>query len=106
MVLRKLNVSDEPQSTAQRTCASWAGNTQDHIVTGGTVYHDTGSKGYSKSGKRVFKDCYRAEIMIGRQRYRYRSKERQNCVDWLEAVRQGKIKPTDNKSDWRDLLKE
>ena len=79
---------------------------QDRIVTGGTVYHDTGSKGYSKSGKRVFKDCYRAEIMIGRQRYRYRSKERQNCVDWLNAVRQGLIKPSDNKADWRDLLKE
>ena len=106
MVLRKLNVSDEPQSTAQRPRVSWAGNPQDPIVTGGTVYHDTGSKGYSKSGKRVFKDCYRAEIMIGRQRYRYRSKERQNCVDWLEAVRQGRIKPTDNKSDWRGLLKE
>ena len=106
MVLRKLNVSDETPSTVPHPRFRWTGNTQDHIVTGGTVYHDTGSKGYSKSGKRVFKNCYRAEIMIGGKRYRYRSKERQNCIDWLNAVRQDKIKPGDNRSDWRDVLKE
>ena len=106
MVLRKVNANDETPAAAPRVRGSWAGNTHDHIVTGGTVYHDTGSKGYSASGKRVFKDCYRAEIMIGRKRYRYRSKERQNCVDWLNAVRQGRISPSDNKAGWRDLLKE
>ena len=66
----------------------------------GTVYHDTASKGYSKTGKRVFKDCWRAEITIGGQRYRHRSKEREDCEAWLAAVKQGKIKPTDNKADW------
>ena len=66
----------------------------------GTVYHDTASKGYSKTGKRVFKDCWRAEITIAGQRYRHRSKEREDCEAWLAAVKHGKIKPTDNKADW------
>ena len=66
----------------------------------GTIYHDTASKGYSASGKRVFKDCWRAEIMIAGERFRHRSKDREDCVAWLKAVKQGKIKPTDNKADW------
>ena len=66
----------------------------------GTIYHDNASKGYSASGKRVFKDCWRAEITIAGQRFRHRSKEREDCVAWLKAVKQGKIKPTDNKADW------
>ena len=66
----------------------------------GTVYHDNASNGYSKSGKRVFKDCWRAEIMIAGERFRHRSKDREDCVAWLKAVKQGKIKPTDNKADW------
>ena len=65
----------------------------------GTIYHDNASKGW-KNGKRVFKDCWRAEIMIAGQRFRHRSKEREDCVAWLRAVMQGKIKPTDNKADW------
>ena len=65
----------------------------------GTVYHDTASKGWI-NGKRVFKDCWRAEITIAGQRYRHRSKEREDCEAWLAAVKQGKIKPTDNKADW------
>ena len=68
--------------------------------TAGTIYHDNGSKGYSASGQRVFHDCWRAEIIISGQRYRHRSKDRQDCEDWLRAVKQGKIKPTDNKADW------
>ena len=65
----------------------------------GTIYHDNASKGW-KNGKRVFKDCWRAEITIACQRFRHRSKEREDCVAWLRAVKQGKIKPTDNKADW------
>lgn len=65
----------------------------------GTIYHDNASRGW-KNGKRVFKDCWRAEITIRGQRYRYRSKDRDDCVNWLKAVKQGKIKPTDNKADW------
>lgn len=65
----------------------------------GTIYHDNASKGW-KNGKRVFKDCWRAEITIAGQRFRHRSKEREDCVAWLKAVKQGKIKPTDNKADW------
>ena len=79
-------------------------NIYDSNATGrpstGTIYHDTASKGYSKSGKRVFKDCWRAEIMIAGERFRHRSKDREDCVAWLKAVKQGKIKPTDNKADW------
>ena len=66
----------------------------------GTIYHDHGSKGYDATGKRVFKDCWRAEITIAGERYRHRSKDRKDCEDWLKAVKQGKIKPTDNKADW------
>ena len=65
----------------------------------GTIYHDNASKGW-KNGKRVFKDCWRAEIMIAGQRFRHRSKEREDCERWLKAVRTGKIMPTDNKADW------
>ena len=65
----------------------------------GTIYYDNASKGW-KNGKRVFKDCWRAEIMIAGQRFRHRSKDREDCVAWLKAVKQGKIKPTDNKADW------
>ena len=66
----------------------------------GTIYHDHGSKGYDATGKRIFKDCWRAEITIAGERYRHRSKDRKDCEDWLKAVKQGKIKPTDNKADW------
>jgi outer membrane biosynthesis protein TonB len=65
----------------------------------GTIYYDNASKGYH-NGKRVFNDCWRAEIMIEGQRFRHRSKEREDCVAWLKAVKQGKILPTDNKADW------
>ena len=65
----------------------------------GTIYYDNASKGYH-NGKRVFNDCWRAEIMIEGQRFRHRSKEREDCEAWLAAVKQGKIKPTDNKADW------
>ena len=65
----------------------------------GTIYHDTSSKGW-KNGKRVFKDCWRAEITIDGERFRHRGQDRKDCEDWLKAVKQGKIKPTDNKADW------
>jgi len=93
-------VSEKPQSTDLRAYCGWRGNTENDIVTDGTIYHDTASKGWSKSGKRVFKDCYRAEITISGQRYRHRSKDRKDCEDWLRAVTMGRIRPTDNKADW------
>ena len=69
------------------------------ISTTGTIYYDNGSKGW-QNGKRIFKDCWRAEITIDGQRYRHRSKERMDCEDWLLAVRCKRIRPTDNKADW------
>ena len=90
---------DKPQSSDLREYCGWRGNTEDNIVTDGTIYLDSGSKGW-KNGKRVFKDCYRAEITISGQRYRHRSKDRKDCEEWLKAVKQGKIRPTDNKADW------
>ena len=65
----------------------------------GYIYHDESSGGW-KNGKRIFKDCWRVEIMIDNVRYRHRSIMREDCEEWLKAVRQGKIKPTDNKADW------
>lgn len=93
-------VTEKSKSANLREYCGWTGNTEDDIVTTGTIYHDTASKGISKSGKRVFKDCYRAEITISGQRYRHRSKDREDCEQWLNAVRTGKIRPTDNKADW------
>ena len=90
---------DKPQSADLREYCGWGGNTEDCILTDGTIYLDTGSKG-RKNGKRVFKNCYRAEITISGQRYRHRSKDRKDCEDWLKAVKQGRIRPTDNKADW------
>ena len=74
-------------------------SSEKNISTTGTIYHDHGSKGW-QNGKRVFKDCWRAEITIDGQRYRHRSKERSDCEEWLKAVRCNKIRPTDNKADW------
>lgn len=75
-------------------------NTIGNIVTTGTIYHDHSLKGYNKSGKRIFKNCWCAEITIAGERYRHRSADRSDCEDWLKAVRRGRIKPTDNKADW------
>ena len=71
---------ETPKSANLREYCGWTGNTEDDIVTTGTIYHDTASKGW-KNGKRVFKDCYRAEITISGQRYRHRSKDRKDCED-------------------------
>lgn len=92
--------TEQPKPANLRQYCGWRGNTEDDIRTTGTIYHDTSSKGYSASGKRVFKDCYRAEIVISGQRYRHRGKDRKDCEDWLAAVCQGRIRPTDNKADW------
>ena len=94
-----VTIPKQPQSANLREYCGWTGNTEEDIRTDGTIYHDCGSKGW-KNGKRYFKDCYRAEITISGQRYRHRSKDRKDCEDWLNAVKQGKIKPTDNKADW------
>lgn len=93
------DLKEQPGSANLRQYFSWKGNTEDDIVTTGTIYQDVASKGW-KRGKRVFKNCYRAEIMISGQRYRHRSKDRKDCEDWLQAVCAGKIRPTDNKADW------
>ena len=66
----------------------------------GTIYHDHGSKGYDATGKRIFKDCWRAEITIDGERFRHRGADRQDCEQWLKAIKRGDIHPTDNKADW------
>ena len=65
----------------------------------GSVYHDSSSGGWSGK-KRKIKNCWRAEIKVDGIRYRHRSSDRKDCEEWLKAVRQGKIKPTDTKADW------
>lgn len=65
-------------------------------MTSGTIYHDRSSKGV----KYGVKNCYRAEITIEGKRYRHRSKNIGDCEEWLKAVKQNRIKPTDNKADW------
>ena len=65
----------------------------------GTIYHDSSSKGW-QNGKRVFNDCWRADIMIQGVRYRHRAETRQECAEWPRVVTSKKILPTDNKADW------
>ena len=48
-----VTISKTPQSANLREYCGWLGNTEDNIVTTGTIYHDTASKGW-KGGKRVF----------------------------------------------------
>jgi hypothetical protein len=78
------------------TMEEWQADT---IPRRGTVFPDNSSKGWKK-GKRVFKDCWRAVIMIHGIRYSYRAKTRNECREWLRAVISKKILPTDNKADW------
>lgn len=91
-----LTTQQQPKATRAvgRPC-----NTEEKILTRGSIYYDSSSKGY-QNGKRVYKDCWRAEICIRGKRYRYRSRDHKDCEDWLRAVKAGKIKPTDNKADW------
>jgi hypothetical protein len=71
----------------------------DSRIRTGTIEHERSSKGW-KNGKRVFKDNWRAVIMVNGQRYRHRGGTREECSEWLRAVLQKKILPTDNKADW------
>ncbi len=75
-------IDNTNDSANLREYCGWHGNTEDNIVTSGTIYHDTASKGW-KNGKRIFRDCYRAEITISGQRYRHRAKDREDCEWWL-----------------------
>ena len=84
------------KADTQMTLEDWQADTRPRH---GTIEHDTSSKGW-KNGKRVFKDCWRAVIMVNGQRYRHRGETREECREWLKAVRAKKILPTDNKADW------
>jgi hypothetical protein len=92
-------VTKQQPKAPVRTHRGRKANTVGSILTDGTVEHDTSSKGW-KNGKRVFNDCWRAVVMVSGQRYRHRSKDRLDCEQWLEAVKNGRIRPTDNKADW------
>ena len=84
------------KADTQMTLEEWQADTR---YRHGTIEHDTSSKGW-KNGKRVFKDCWRAVIMVNGQRYRHRGETREECREWLKAVCAKKILPTDNKADW------
>ena len=84
------------KADTQMTLEDWQADTRHRR---GTIGHDTASKGW-KNGKRVFKDCWQAVIMVNGQRYRHRGETREECREWLKAVCAKKILPTDNKADW------
>ena len=84
------------KADTQMTLEDWQADTRPRH---GTIEHDTSSKGW-KNGKRVFKDCWRAVIMVNGQCYRHRGETRAECREWLKAVCAKKILPTDNKADW------
>ena len=93
-------LADSVQDYADRNDLNIYNSPQRGKPSTGTIYYDDSSRGYSKSGKKVYHSCWRAEIIINGQRYRHREKWREECEKWLKAVKQGKIKPTDNKADW------
>lgn len=70
------------KADTQMTLEEWQADTRPRH---GTIEHDTSSKGW-KNGKRVFKDCWRAVIMVNGQRYRHRGETREECREWLKAV--------------------
>ena len=84
------------KADTQMTLEDWQADTR---YRRGTIYHDKSSKGW-KNGKRVFRDSWRADIMVNGQRYRHRGNSREECAEWLKAVISKKIMPTDNKADW------
>ena len=65
----------------------------------GCLYKERTMKGVRK-GNRRFSDRWCAQIMIDGVRHRHRSYDPQNCIEWLNSVRMGKIKPTDKGADW------
>jgi len=93
---RRLTERPTMEADTQMTLEDWQADTRPRH---GTIEHDTSSKGW-KNGKRVFKDCWRAVIMVNGQRYRHRGETREECREWLKAVCAKKILPTDNKADW------
>ena len=65
----------------------------------GNIHRDYFSKG-RVNGKQVDFNCFRAEITIHGQTYHHREKFHDACIDWLNAVLEKRILPTDSKADW------
>lgn len=80
----------------EMTAEEWEEDTRRRY---GTIEHETQSKGW-KNGKRVMCDRWRAVIQINGKRYRHRAHSREECEEWLKAVCEKRILPTDNKADW------
>ena len=70
----------------------------------GFVYYDNSLIQQNKNtGHRILHDHWRAEIQIDNVVYRHRSKSKEDCEEWLKAVRMGRILPTDTKADWKRM---
>ena len=54
-----VTISKTPQSANLREYCGWTGNTEDDIVTTGTIYHDTASK----ATPRAASECSRIAIV-------------------------------------------
>ena len=65
----------------------------------GCVYQDTYSKGI-KNNHRTYHNRWVAEIQIGGVHFRHRSADKNDCEEWLKAVRMGRISPRDCGADW------
>ena len=74
----------------------WAEDTRKRT---GHIGHDHYSKGTQKGSQRKC-NRYEAVIMVHGNRYRHRENTREACADWLNAVLDKRILPTDNKADW------
>lgn len=86
-VIREDEYSDLEQSKTGAALHGWP--------TPGSVYYDESSNGHGGNA-----DRWVAEFQIGGVHFRYRSKDRLACEQWVKAVRMGRIKPWHNGADW------
>ena len=67
----------------------------------GCIYEEYHNKGCVRGRKRGTGYIrYVAEIVVAGKRFRHRSMDREKVEDWLNAVRSGRIKPTQKGADW------
>lgn len=78
------------------TMEEWADDSRKRT---GHIGKACGSRGH-RHGHRRDENRHEATIMVHGNIYRHRSPRREDCSDWLRAVLDKRILPTDNKADW------
>lgn len=78
------------------TMEEWADDSRKRT---GHIGRSCGSRGYRHGSPRE-DERHEAVIMVHGNVYRHRSSRREECCDWLRAVIDKRIHPSDNKADW------